>query len=453
MTQPPSTPAGGLLSFSEQFLWRMVHDGAGVAFVECPFNLSTVLRLGNRLDVSALRRSIDEIVRRHAVLRSRFRETAGEPVRSVAPAGPVPWSEIDVRHVPASEQSAAVRTVLLDEARTPFDLETGPLLRVTLVRVGDDAHVLAITVHHIVFDGESRRVLVRELASLYGGFAAGQAPALPPLAATYDDYVAWQRARLPRDAEQRLIDAWTARLSGGADLRLPYDRPADGCAAGAPDVCRFLLDGGDLAALRAVGRASGATLGIVMLAVFAAVLHSLAGTGDILVGMPLSDRRRVAFEKVIGLFTNVMIVRIDLTGDPPFPEVVKRVRRALADAYAQQDLPYGCFVRARAGAAGQPLPPPFRVTFNFMAGGSEPPVPFPGLVVENIALGQPLPGLADLSLQLWDKGATLSCALSFNAALFSAHQAARLAAHLQSCARALVAAPQRAIGGLPAFLR
>jgi hypothetical protein len=450
--RPAIAPADGQLSFSEEFLWRMTRVGVDpVAFLECPLNLSSVVRLRNRLDVAALQRSLDDLVRRHAVLRSRFEEAARRAVRRIDPASHVPLTEIDLRHLSEADQPAAVRDLLSEHVNRVFDLQAGPLLRAALLRLGDEVHVLAITVHHIVFDGESRRVLVRDLAALYGAHASGQEPALTPLAANYDDYVAWQRARLPNDVRQRLTRAWMARLGGtGGELRLPYDRPRANRASGASGIFRFVIPEDEAASLRALSRSSGATLAMTMMGVFAVFLHGITGATDLVVGMPISDRRRVEFEDVIGLFTNVMILRVDLSGRPAFLELVKRVRRSLADAYAQQDLPYGCFVQARADATGKPPAAPFRVTFNFLSGVSEFRLQMPGLEIEDMAIGHPLPALADLSLQVWDKGSSVVCALSYNDALFAPSQVQRFAEQLRQWARTIVAMPQRAIGELVA---
>lgn len=446
-----SLAPGEPLSFSEEFVWRMARGGAEpVAFIECPVNMSIVVGLRNELDVHALRRSLDEIVRRHAVLRSRFEVAAGQPVRVTAPPGRVLMSEIDLRQLSEPDPTRTAHELVTLSINEPFDLAAGQLLRAVLVRLHDDVHILAVTVHHIVFDGESRRVFVRELASLYGAYAEGREPALPAPRASYSDYVSWQRGRLTGDVRHRLTNAWAARLSSCGELRLSSDRPRGERRPGSSSACRFSFTRGEVEALRSLSRSSGASVAMTLLAVFGAFLRSAAGASEVTVGMPISDRRRVEFEEAIGLFTNVLVLRLDLSGGPAFTDLVKRVRRELGEAYAQQDLPYGCYVQARAEATGQPQRSPFRVVFNFLNGASESRLQIPGLEVEDVALGYPLPGLVDLTLQVWDKGHTLSCALSYNAALFSAEQVARFADQLKWWARAVVATPRRPLDDLAA---
>jgi non-ribosomal peptide synthetase component F len=169
---------------------------------------------------------------------------------------------------------------------------------------------------------------------------------------------------------------------------------------------------------------------------------------DLVIGMPIADRRRVEFEGVIGLFTNVMVLRFDLTGSPAFLELIKRVRRALSDAYTQQDLPYGSFVQAQADATGRPPAAPFRVTFNFVNGASELRLRMPGLGVQELRAGQSPPALADLALLLWEDGGALACALSYNDALFTEPQVQRFAGQLIALAHASAVSPTDAIGDL-----
>jgi NRPS condensation-like uncharacterized protein len=414
-----------------------------VAFLECGMNMSTVLRLENDLDVDALRRSLGEIVRRHAVLRSTFHEADGRVVAVTQPAAPISLPTIDLRPMPDSEQEPHLQRLLVKEVDAPFDLATGPLLRACLVVLRDRVHVLAITVHHLVFDGGSSTVLMRELSALYGAYASGQPSPLPEPSATYADYVAWQRERLQGDTLRRLMDAWMARVGTAPPLRLPGDDVAD-MPAGAFRVVRFTLGSDRVEALRSLCRRQAVTPAIATLALFAMFLHAVTGAIDLLVGVPVADRRRRAFEDLIGLFTNVLVVRIDLSGNPSAVDMLTRVRRAMEQAYAEQDLPYGYFVRTRAAAEGSAPAAPYRVAYNFMSVTSDGAIDLPGLDVRPLPIVNQPPALADLGLQVRGKRDVLSCSLLVKPGLFS-DQIDQLADRFMAVAAALDA-PARAIG-------
>ena len=417
------------LSFSEELLWFSDRARAGsIVFLECPFNLSMALRLENRLDVPALRSSLQEIVRRHAVLRSRYPERDGRPLRIIEASTRIPFPEIDLRSLPAPGQAAAVDRLLASQVHRAFDVQSGPLLRAGLLVLADEVHIFAVTVHHIVFDGWSRHVLSRELGALYYAYSTGQPCQLPEPSASYPDYVLWQHARLQGDTAHRLMEAWTARLGSPTELRLPSDQPPGHRTSGRAGSCHFTVPAQQTDALRALSRTNGVTVANTMLALFTLLLHKIAGALDIVVGVPISDRRRREFEDLIGLFNNVLVVRADLSGNPDFLALLKRVRKGLQDAYGQQDLPYWYFVKSQAAATGKPLNAPFRVVFNFMSHAPQhSQVEFEGLKVEALAVGNQPPSLADLSLHGRDQGDILACRLLYKPELFSSRLAERFA--------------------------
>lgn len=436
----PADEPGAPLSFSEELLWFAEHGRIPpVTFLECPNHLSLVLRLEGRLDREALRSAVEEIARRHSVLRSRFPERGGRPVRVIDDGFRLPFTMVDLGGVSEGERTAAMEGVLAEQVDAPFDLQAGPLLRARLVRMGPDVHLFALTVHHIVFDSASRGILARELSALYGTYAGADAPALPPPAARYDDYVLWQRRRLEDGALARLTNAWRARLGAVPRLRFPGGPATDEPQRG-PIARRFTLAEEDVEALRRMSRGNAVTPAIGMLALFTLFLHRKARADDVVVGLPLSDRRRREFEELIGLFINVLVVRTQL-GGPTFPELLKRVRTGLQEAVAQQDLPYWHWVRSRARETGQPAAAQYQAVFNFMGAAPGQGLELPGLRTESLPVGNRPPGLADLSLIVRDAGRVLHCELSFSNASFSAACAERWERDFHSLVRQVLHAP------------
>ena len=437
------------LSFSEELIWlteRRQMDP--LAFIECPIHLSLALRMRNRLDVAALRRSFDVIVQRHAVLRSRFVDRGERPQRAIRSDQPALLPQVDLRALSPQRIEQEVDRLLGGHVRSPFDLEAGPLFRGIVVTLDSRTQVVAITIHHIVFDGWSRRLLARELSALYAAHAEGSPCPLPRLAAGYTDYVRWQRSRLENGARQRLLDAWTARLGDPSPLRLPSDQPPGRPAADRPGCWRFSLPAGRTEALRALSRNHAVTVANSMLALFTLLLHKLSGAEEAIVGVPISDRRRPEFEDMIGLFTNVLVVRTELGGAFDFPELLRRVRQGLRAAYGQQDLHYWQFVKARAEAKGEPPKALYQVVFNFM---SQAPknlgMQMPGLEVEELTLGSHSPSLADLSLHARDRGDVLDCRFDYKTEMFSSKRIAGFAQRFEELLAQVLDQPLKPLSG------
>ncbi|HLL85429.1 MAG TPA: condensation domain-containing protein, partial [Longimicrobium sp.] len=334
---PGAIPARGEepapLSFSQRRLWFMDRMEPGNAF----YNLPSAVRLRGALDVPALERALGEIVARHAVLRSVFREVAGEPVQTPLPARAF---ILPVDALPDADD-AALRAALTAEARRPFDLAAGLPFRARLFQLGARDHALILTLHHVVGDASSFGVLFRELAELYGAFAAGRPSPLEPLPIQYADYAAWQRQHGTAEALRPQLEWWTERMQGAPDLlELPADRPR-------PSVQRFRGGHHDLELsaeltdrLRTIGGEHGATLFMVLLAAWQTLLARHTGRDDIVVGTPIAGRNRAETEGLIGFFVNTLALRTDLSGDPTFVELLGRVREATLGAYEHQEVPF-----------------------------------------------------------------------------------------------------------------
>ncbi|SEK57930.1 non-ribosomal peptide synthetase [Nonomuraea pusilla] len=327
-------------SFAQERMWVLHQLDAGHA----TYTMKGAVRFPGELDPDALGWAFQRVAERHETLRSRFApDSTGTPRLLIAPPGPVPIRLEERDGWPAAERLAA------EEAARPFDLERGPLLRVLLVRVAGEGHLLALAVHHIVADGWSVGVLVGELARLYAARREGRPDPLPPLPARYRDYAAWQRAELTGSRLSELLDYWVTGLDGApAVSTLPPDRPRPAVRSSRGAVLPVELGPRAAAALRALARGQGVTPFMVMLAAMAVVLGRQAGQQEVVIGTPVAGRTRPELEPLIGLFVNSLALRVDLRGDPGFGELLARVKSVALGAYDHQDLPFERLVQAVA---------------------------------------------------------------------------------------------------------
>ncbi|HEV3050200.1 MAG TPA: amino acid adenylation domain-containing protein, partial [Longimicrobium sp.] len=338
---PPLVPTertGALpVSFAQERLWFIDRLEPGSA----AYNIPAALRLAGALDERALERSLGEIVRRHEGLRTTFTEVDGSPVQVIAPFGGFTLQVEDLSGLGEADREAAVTRRAGDEARRAFDLSAGPLFRAELLRLGEEDHVLLLSMHHIVSDGWSTGVLFRELSVLYEAYRQGGESPLPELAVQYADYAVWQREQLAGEALERQLAYWRERLADApALLELPTDRPrpavqTDRGAAVPVELSLELLE-----RLQRLGRSEGTTLYMTLLGAFQVLLSKYSGSEDIVVGSPIAGRTRKEVEELIGFFVNTLVLRTDLSGDPPFREVLRRVREATLGAYEHQELPF-----------------------------------------------------------------------------------------------------------------
>jgi amino acid adenylation domain-containing protein len=331
------------LSFAQERLWILDR-------LERPltaYNLPKAWRLSGPLNVAALERALGEIVRRHDTLRTTFDDADGSPVQVIAPFRGLTLPVIDLSTLEGAARDAAVHRAASDEARWAFDLATGPLVRVALLRLDVDEHVLLLNMHHIITDGLSVVVLLRELSALYAAYREGRESPLPELPIQYADYAAWQRAHLQGEALERSLAYWVDQLAGApALLELPTDhprpvRPTHGGARESIELPRALVQ-----SLQALGRGEMATPFMVLLSAFQILLSQYSGSEDIVVGSPIAGRVRKETEALIGFFANTLALRARLSGDPTFRQVLQRVRRTTLDAYDHQDLPFERLVAA-----------------------------------------------------------------------------------------------------------
>jgi amino acid adenylation domain-containing protein len=447
---PPLIPveeSSRLLSFAQQRLW-FLHQLAP----ESPaYNVPAAVHLRGDLDRAALSSALAELARRHETLRTRFAAEQGRPIQIVDPPAPVPVPEVDFASLPGERRLEEAGRLAREEALRPFDLERGPLLRAALAVLGDGEHLLLLTLHHIVSDGWSLRVLARELGEIYGAFAQGRPSPLPELEIQYGDYAVWQRRWLQGEVLETELAYWRHRLAGAPPvLDLPLDHPRT-AAAGDRGASRSLaLPPALLAALQALARQQGATLFMTLLAAFQALLSRVSGSADVSVGTPVAGRGQIQTEGLIGFFVNTLVMRTDLSGEPSFAGLLVRVREVALAAYAHQDLPFEKLVEELqpergAGPAGDA--PFFQVAFALEA------EPAPSLRLGGVAADLwPLePGAEkfDLSLTLAVEEEGLRGALGYRTALFDGTTIERLGGHFVRLLAEAVAHPERRLKELP----
>jgi hypothetical protein len=299
------------------------------------FNMGTALLLTGPLDLELLSGNLATVVSRHEALRTVFAERSGQPVQTVLPYDPVPVGTTDLSDLPEGMREAAAEQAVAEAFRYAFDLARGPLLRVSLLRLARDRHVLALVMHHLISDGWSLDVILHELAAL------GEGARLPPLRLQYADYAVWQRQRVASTALDQQRVFWRRQLSGTAralELSIDHPRPERRTLAGGSRT--MLLPGALVDGARRLARQQGATPFMAMLPVLAVVLSSWSGQDDLIIGITTAGRSRVTLEPLVGCFVNTLPVRVSLAGRPSFLELLTRIPAATLAAYAHQDLPF-----------------------------------------------------------------------------------------------------------------
>jgi amino acid adenylation domain-containing protein len=408
------------------------------------FNIAQTLRLRGSVDTGALDRALTEIVRRHEVLRSTFSLLDGEPVQTVQPA---PASVLRVEAAVEADPLAEARRRIAVEAGRTFDLQKGPLLFATLVRLGRDDHLLLITLHHIVTDGWSLGIMYRELAAVYAAQLRGEGSPLPPLAIQYADYAAWQREHLAGMEQERQLAYWRDALADApALLEMPLDRirPAVQGSAGAAHPVHVPRETTER--LAAMARAEGATLFMALLAGWSALLGRHARQEDVVVGTPVFGRTREESEPLIGIFLNTLAIRTDLRGDPTFRQLVARVREATLGAFTHQDVPFERLVEALNVPRALSHAPVHQAMLTLQnAFGA--PLSLPGLEVERLGT-EVTTAAQELSLALEERDG-LEGMIQYATDLFDHDTVGRMAEHLRILLAAAVTDPDLRLSQLP----
>ena len=416
------------LSFAQLRLWFVEQMGAS----DGAYHLPKRLRLRGALDREALHRALECLVARHETLRTTLVQGGDEPRQRIAPPEEHAFRLAEDELGGAPDVEAALRRVMEEEARAPFDLERGPLFRGRLVRLAPEDHVLLLTMHHIVSDGWSMGVLTRELGALYEAFRRGEGDPLPPLPIQYADYAAWQRRLVKGEVIQQQAEYWKGVLAGAPErLALPTDhaRPAEQDHAGA--AVRLELDEALTAALKALARRHGATLFMTVLAGWAAVLSRLSGQEEVVVGTPTANRGQEEIEGLIGFFVNTLALRLDLSGNPGVAELLARVRARVLEAQQNQDIPFEQVVEAVQPVRSLSYDPLFQVTFawhNNPAGGG---LSSPGLQWEDLGASSHVRAKSDLLLSLSERGGRIEGGVTYPTSLFRRETVERYLGYLR----------------------
>jgi len=429
------------LSFSQSRLWFLEQLTPGKWHYNVPF----ALRLHSRISAVVLQRCVDEVLRRHESLRTVFRSEEGVPVQVILAQQPVQVQIKDLGALAAVERERELSRVTAEEARRPFQLEQGPLFRVTLVRLQETHYVLLMTMHHIISDAWSLGVLSRELGLLYEAYASGRPSPLTALPIQYADFAVWQRQWLSGEVLEKQLAYWREKLTDIEPLQLWTDRPRPVVAsfAGAYRTASFGTELGR--ALRALGREEGCTPFMTLLAAFTALLSRYSGQDDVVVGTPIANRSRPELEGLIGFFVNTLVLRTDTSGDPSFRELLRRVRETALHAYAHQDLPFEKLVEELHPQRDLSRNPLFQVAFqlwNTPATASQAP--------DDAADPVAVFGVAkfDLTFNMWERGDELCCQVEYSTDLFLPATIDRLLLHFERLLSSAAAAPDARLSRL-----
>ncbi|HEX7243014.1 MAG TPA: condensation domain-containing protein, partial [Longimicrobiaceae bacterium] len=425
------------LSFAQERLWVLEQLGTAAGVYTMPY----ALRLRGRLDAEALRRALEELARRHEALRTVFAARDGAPVQVVLPAAPLALPVEEVEGEEGARRAAA------EEALRPFDLERGPLLRARLLRLRPDAHLLLLVMHHAVSDAWSLDVLFREVCALYDAFARGGPSPLAPLPVQYADYAAWQREQVSGAALEEHLAFWRRELAGVPPvLDLPADRPRPPAQRFRGGRHRFPLPTALVERLREVAREEEATLYTVLLAGFQLLLARWSGEDAFVVGTPVTHRTRPELQALVGFFVNTLALRAELSGDPGFRELVRRVRRGTLAAFAHQDAPFDRVVEAVNPERDPSRSPLVQAMFSLRGAL---PAPHRGPELE-VALEEGETGTAmfDLTLEVMEAQGGASAVLEYDADLFEPGTVLRMAEHFRLVLESAAAAPDRPLSEL-----
>ncbi len=424
------------LSFAQQRLWFIDQLEPGGVF----YNVPAAVRLQGSLNQEALAQTLSEVIRRHEVLRTRFGTVAGRAVQVIEAAAPVQLAVEELSELEVAEREARVREWAAQEAATPFDLSRGPLLRVKLLRLGAQEHVVLLTMHHIVMDGWSLGIFIREIATLYEAFIAGRPSPLPELAIQYADFAVWQRAYLQGEVLEQQLKYWREQLAGAETvLKLPTDKPRPASYSYRGAIHTFVLPEAVTAPLRKLSQEQGCTLFMTLLASFKTLLYRYTEQEDIVVGTAIANRNRSETEALIGFFVNTLVLRTDLSGNPSFRKLMQRVRETTLGAYVHQDMPFEKLVEELQPERSLSQAPLFQVAFGVRNNPSQ-TLTLPGLELSQMEFEFDA-GRFDLTLWISESQDELSGIWYYNTDLFEVATIKRMQGHFETILQNVLAQP------------
>ncbi|HKX27598.1 MAG TPA: condensation domain-containing protein, partial [Blastocatellia bacterium] len=423
------------LSFAQQRLWFLDQLMPNNPFYNC---LGAV-RLEGRLGIAVLERSINEVVRRHEVLRTRIQIIDDEPAQMIEDWSPRSLERVDLSHLDPERRDAAIHEIMREEAGTGFDLSRGPLLKIKTLKLGEEEQVVLLTMHHIVSDGWSMGILIREVGALYRAYSAGEESPLPELEIQYADYAVWQRNWLRGEALDRQLRYWEEQLAGVVPLELPTDYPHPATASYRGANLSFELSETLTQGLHELSRREGGTMFMTLLAAFQTLLMRYSGQEEITVGSPIANRTRAETERLIGFFVNTLVLRTRVERNLSFRELLRRVREVCLGAYAHQDLPFEQLVgdlQPERDLSRQPL---FQVMLILQNAPSE-SLELPGLRMSKLEVPVETSKF-DLLLATAESKGRLVGSINYSSDLFEAATIERLIEHLRIVLEKAVADP------------
>ncbi|HZI17581.1 MAG TPA: amino acid adenylation domain-containing protein, partial [Pyrinomonadaceae bacterium] len=433
------------LSFTQERTWFLDQLEPGLT----AYNVPGAVYLDGELNVAALERAFGEILRRHEILRTTYTAVDGRPVQVIRPPEPFRLRVIDLEPTPEEGRDAEAMRLAQENARLPFDLLNGPMLRCFLVRMAEGRHLLAMTTHHIAYDMWSREIFIFELATLYQAFVKGEPSPLPEPEIQWVDYAAWQRRWLSGEVLERQLDYWRQKLAGAPpNINLPtdYPRPPVQSYRGAR---QYLQLPPELArAVAALSKRQGVTPFITLLAAFKTLLFRYTGEERVVVGSPIANRNRLEVERLMGFLANTLTFYTDLSGSPTFAELLGRVRETALGAYAHQDVPFELLVQDIQPQRDASRSPIFQVMFNYMLSYSSPRVDLPGLTLRLERLHS---GAAqfDINVDMWETEDGLNGVIEYCTDLFRHETITRFVEQFRTLLEGIVAEPERPISSYP----
>ncbi|HEX8560263.1 MAG TPA: amino acid adenylation domain-containing protein [Pyrinomonadaceae bacterium] len=433
------------LSFAQQRMWFQEEITPGVT----AFHIPLAVRLRGALNVAALEQTFGEVVRRHENLRTSFPLRDGQPVQHISPPSGLSMPLVDLSRLPEGAREEAARRAADAAFALPFDVQAGPLARVLLIRHADDEHSVFCTLHHLVSDGWSKGVLVKEISTLYAAFAQAEPSPLPELAIQYADFAAWERRRLQGEGLEQELSYWKRRLAGAPPLlQLATDRPRPPAQTYRGAAAPLAIPPQLTERLKALSLKHGATHFMTLMAAFMAMLHRYTSQEDVVVGATVANRERSDIEGLIGFFVNMVALRGDCSGNPRFKELLRQVRESTFQAYAHQGAPFDKLVQELRPARNPAYPPLFQVAFGFQNQPNLTEFALPGLTV-SFPAAEVTSSQFDLLLDLSDTPDGLAGALIYNTDLFDRETAERMAEHFRNLLEGVASDPERRLSELP----
>ena len=436
--------AEAAVSFPQQRLWFIDRLEGGSAF----YNVPLAVRLSGVLDVNALGRTLTEVVRRHEILRTHFAEVEGEPVQVISLAAPLKLPVINLSEIDEARRAAEVVRRANAETREPFELSAGHPLRLKLLRLGTQEHVVLLTMHHIITDGWSTGILIKEVAALYEAYRRGEASPLEELEVQYADFAAWQREWLQGEVLEGQLRYWREQLGGRLEvLELPADRPRPAVRSYRGATLPVRLPKTLTDALQELSRREGATLFMTLLAAFQTLLHRYTQQEDVPVGTPIAGRARANLEESIGCFANTLVLRTEVTGDLSFRELLGRVREVTLEALMHQDVPFEKVVEAIQPKRDLSHNPLFQVLLG-LHNLPERAITLPELTL-TLLESESITSRFDLALDMLAGPEGLRGSLEYSTDLFDERTMASFITHFENLLEGAVARPEQRLSQLP----